>query len=471
MGSNTSKDGAKAGSRRPSASNIHSSNSNNSSSTNSSSNGLAQRSQQQPIPAGAQPSASSSSNAADIHSNGSTLLSTSAASSLKSMSPTASAGPLPIQTTSSSSLQPTTAANMEALSPNSQYLSGRLPPQSEKELDDIISRLIDSRNQKLKPNFLTLIKQNEILFICHKAREIFLDQPVLLELNPPVNIVGDTHGQYEDLLRIFDMTGYPPASNYLFLGDYVDRGKQSLETIMLLLCYKIKYPENFFILRGNHECASVNRVYGFYDECKRRATMKIWKVFTDAFNCMPLAAVVAGKVTWDISQIMHSIVANTYIFMQIFCVHGGLSPSLNTMDDIRNVSRPLDVPDFGLVNDLLWSDPSEIAAEWEDNERGVSYCFGKAIVTEFLAKHDFDLVCRAHMVVEEGYEFFNDRTLVTIFSAPNYCGEFDNKGGVMAVNDDLLCAFEILQPLNLSKATIKSKRRSSPPLGPIKTVN
>ena len=87
---------------------------------------------------------------------------------------------------------------------------------------------------------------------------------------------------------------------------------------------------------------------------------------------------------------------------QIFCVHGGLSPSLNTMDDIRNVSRPSDIPDYGLMNDLLWSDPSDIAAEWEDNERGVSYCFGKAIVTEFLAKHDFDLVCRAHMVVEEG---------------------------------------------------------------------
>ncbi|TPX52787.1 hypothetical protein SeMB42_g01178 [Synchytrium endobioticum] len=213
--------------------------------------------------------------------------------------------------------------------------------------------------------------------------QILSKTPADSELSPS----GDIHGQYEDLLRIFDMTGYPPASNYLFLGDYVDRGKQSLETILLLLCYKVKYPENFFILRGNHESASVNRVYGFYDECKRRANLKIWKVFTDVFNCMPLAGVVAGK---------------------IFCVHGGLSPKLNTMDDIR-----------------------KIAPEWEDNERGVSYCFGKAIVTEFLAKHDFDLVCRAHMVVEEGYEFFNDRTLVTIFSAPNYCGEFDNKGGVM----------------------------------------
>ncbi|KAI9099416.1 Metallo-dependent phosphatase [Phlyctochytrium arcticum] len=282
---------------------------------------------------------------------------------------------------------------------------GRLVRKEKYDLDDIISRLLDARNSKVSKNLC--LKNSEVVSICHKAREVFLSQPVLLELLPPVNIVGDIHGQFHDLLRIFDLCGYPPNTNYLFLGDYVDRGKQSLETILLLLCYKIKYPENFFILRGNHECASVNRVYGFYDECKRRCSLKIWRLFTDVFNCLPIAALVAGK---------------------IFCVHGGLSPSLHSMDDIRAVTRPSDVPDFGLLNDLLWSDPSDLANDWEDNERGVSYCFSKSIVSEFLARHDLDLVCRAHMVVEEGYEFFNNRTLVTVFSAPNYCGEFDNKG-------------------------------------------
>lgn len=293
------------------------------------------------------------------------------------------------------------------------------------DIDDMIQRLLDVGYTGKVSKSLCL-KNVEIASICHAAREVFLSQPTLIELSPPVKIVGDVHGQYSDLIRLFEMCGFPPAANYLFLGDYVDRGKQSLETILLLLCYKIKYPENFFLLRGNHECANVTRgmppqtcasslwlinlllfysrpcvVYGFYDECKRRCNIKTWKSFIDVFNCLPIAAIVASK---------------------IFCVHGGLSPSLQSMEDIKALQRPTDVPDYGLLNDLLWSDPSDTAVDWEDNERGVSYCFGKAIINDFLVRYDMDLICRAHMVVEDGYEFWNDRTLVTVFSAPNYCG-------------------------------------------------
>lgn len=293
-------------------------------------------------------------------------------------------------------------------------------------IDETIQKLLDAGYSAKKTRSVAL-KNSEITQICQLARDIFLSQPSLLELSPPVKIVGDVHGQYADLLRLFTKCGFPPSSNYLFLGDYVDRGKQSLETILLLLCYKIKYPENFFLLRGNHECANVTRVYGFYDECKRRCNIKIWKTFIDTFNALPLAAIVAGK---------------------IFCVHGGLSPVLNSMDEIRHVSRPTDVPDFGLINDLLWSDPTDSPNEWEDNERGVSYCYNKVAINKFLNKFGFDLVCRAHMVVEDGYEFFNDRSLVTVFSAPNYCGEFDNWGAVMSVSEGLLCSFELLEPLD-----------------------
>ncbi|KAL3579941.1 hypothetical protein D5086_017776 [Populus alba] len=223
----------------------------------------------------------------------------------------------------------------------------------------------------------------------------------------PLQFPGDIHGQYSDLLRLFEYGGFPPSANYLFLGDYVDRGKQSLETICLLLAYKIKYPENFFLLRGNHESASINRIYGFYDECKRRFNVKLWKTFTDCFNCLPVAALIDGK---------------------ILCMHGGLSPDLTNLDQIRNLPRPTDVPDSGLLCDLLWSDPDKDIKGWGMNDRGVSYTYGP------------------DKVVEDGYEFFAERQLVTIFSAPNYCGEFDNAGAVMSVDETLMCSFQILKP-------------------------
>jgi serine/threonine-protein phosphatase PP1 catalytic subunit len=306
------------------------------------------------------------------------------------------------------------------------------------DLDDFIKRLLDA-GYAGKVTKSVCLKNAEIVALCQRARQVFLSQPALLELDAPVKVVGDVHGQYTDLIRMFEMCGFPPSANYLFLGDYVDRGKQSLETMLLLLCYKVKFPENFFLLRGNHECANVTRVYGFYDECKRRCNVKIWKTFVDCFNTLPIASIVAGK---------------------IFCVHGGLSPALSQMDDIRNIARPTDVPDYGLLNDLLWSDPAEMDQDWEANERGVSYCFGKRVITNFLADNDFDLICRAHMVVEDGYEFFNDRVLVTVFSAPNYCGEFDNWGAVMSVSSELLCSFELLKPLDSSalKSHIKKSR-------------
>lgn len=290
------------------------------------------------------------------------------------------------------------------------------------EVGGLIERLLERRNKKGK--HIQLVEP-EIRRLCIVAKQVFLAQPNLLELEAPINICGDIHGQYPDLLRIFESGGFPPDSNYLFLGDYVDRGKQSIETICLLLAYKIKFPENFFLLRGNHECASINRIYGFYDECKRRFSVRLWKIFTDCFNCLPVAAVIDDK---------------------IICMHGGLSPELVNLDQIRVLERPMDVPDQGLLCDLLWADPDREIKGWGENDRGVSYTFGADKVAEFLRKHDLDLICRAHQVVEDGYEFFADRQLVTIFSAPNYCGEFDNAGALMNVDPSLLCSFQIVRP-------------------------
>ncbi|KAH7658253.1 Protein-serine/threonine phosphatase protein [Dioscorea alata] len=293
-------------------------------------------------------------------------------------------------------------------------------------LDGIIARLIAPKAAAGKGSKQVQLSEPEVRQLCVSSKEIFLSEPNLLQIEAPVKICGDIHGQYSDLLRLFEYGGLPPNAKYLFLGDYVDRGKHSIETICLLLAYKIKYPDNLFLLRGNHECASINRIYGFYDECKRRFNVRLWKVFTDCFNCLPVAALVDEK---------------------ILCMHGGLSPNLKDFNQIREIARPVDVPDEGLLCDLLWSDPEKDFEGWGENERGVSYTFGCDVVVEFLQKHDLDLICRAHQVVEDGYEFFADRQLVTIFSAPNYCGEFDNAGAMMSVDEELTCSFQILKPI------------------------
>jgi len=290
------------------------------------------------------------------------------------------------------------------------------------DVDRIIERLVNVRSKR--PGTEVSLSEHDVDTLCQKSRFIFMEQPMFLELEPPIKVVGDIHGQYYDLLRLFEYGGYPPESNYLFLGDYVDRGKQSIESICLLLAYKIKYPENFFILRGNHECASINRIYGFYDECKRRYSVRLWKRYTDCFNCLPVASIIADK---------------------IFCMHGGLSPELRSFEQIRKLARPTGVPDTGLLCDLLWSDPEQIVG-WGESDRGVSYIFGPDVVDSFCKIFNVDLVCRAHQVVEDGYEFFAGRRLVTIFSAPNYCGEFDNCGSMMSIDENLKCAFTMLKP-------------------------
>lgn len=277
------------------------------------------------------------------------------------------------------------------------------------DVDDLIRRLRSAGKQSQSHNPTqgnnqahaklpsARLEEAEVFALCAQARSLFLQQPVLLELEAPLKICGDIHGQFSDLLRLFDSAGDPAHRNYLFLGDYVDRGRQGLEVICLLLAYKLKYPENFFMLRGNHECSSISRIYGFYDECKRRFSVKLWRTFCDLFNCMPFAAIIDEK---------------------IFCIHGGLSPELESLEQISDIGRPADVPDHGLLCDFLWSDPDSDVQHWGENDRGVSWTYGEAIVADFCHTYDFDLIVRAHQVVENGYEFFAGRKLVTVFSAP-----------------------------------------------------
>lgn len=221
---------------------------------------------------------------------------------------------------------------------------------------------------------------------------------MLLVLEAPIVIGTDIHGQYYDLLRFFKDVGPPPNANYLFLGDYVDRGHQSIETVCLLFAYKIKYPKNIYLLRGNHECQNISRVFGFYDECRRRYSMKLWRTFVNLFNHLPVAALIENK---------------------ILCMHGGLSPELNQLEQISSLRRPQDIPEKGLLCDLLWSDPAKepqysqsIASTqpqsptlsvmtrsmggWGPNDRGISYVFSEKVVKDFTQKHNLDLIVRGH---------------------------------------------------------------------------
>ena len=291
-------------------------------------------------------------------------------------------------------------------------------------INEIKARLLSVRG--CKPGKTVDLLEDEIKYLIETSLSIIKTESMLVELEAPLRVCGDIHGQYYDLLRIFEHCGYPGDHNYLFLGDYVDRGKQSLETICLLLVYKIEFPNKVHLLRGNHESSVTNRIYGFYDECKRRYNIKLWRSFTELFNYLPVAALIDER---------------------IFCMHGGLSPEINNIKTIRNFNRPTDIPDTGALCDLLWSDPDKDVDEFEENDRGVSYIFGEKVVTEFNKKNDIDLIIRAHQVVDDGYEFFANRQLITIFSAPNYCGEFDNSAGIMIIDEDLTCSLKVLRPV------------------------
>jgi len=312
------------------------------------------------------------------------------------------------------------------------------------DVDRIIDELTNAKQQH--PGQHSTLSEADVRQLILTAREIIASEPTLLHLRAPIKLVGDIHAQFYDLLRIFEFGGTPPDQAYLFLGDYVDRGPNGIDCLALLLAYKIKYPNKIYLLRGNHESAGINRLYGFSDECNRRFNPKVWKQFNELFDYLPLAAVIDDVC---------------------FAIHGGLSPALDSLDQIANITRPATIPDAGLLCDLLWSDPDAKLSGWGDNERGVSFTFGPDSVNSFLKKNNLELMVRAHQVVEDGFEFLGgQRQLVTLFSAPNYCGEFDNAGAMMSLDSNLQASFQVLKP-EASKVAWRHRDTSpgTPPLG------
>lgn len=247
------------------------------------------------------------------------------------------------------------------------------------------------------------IKESEVKTLCAKAREILVEESNVQHVDAPVTICGDIHGQFFDLKELFNVGGECPDTNYLFMGDFVDRGFYSVETFLLLLALKVRYPDRITLIRGNHESRQITQVYGFYDECLRKyGSVNVWRYCTEVFDYLSLSALIEEK---------------------IFCVHGGLSPSITTLDQIRTIDRKQEIPHDGSMCDLMWSDPEDIDG-WGLSPRGAGYLFGGDITLQFNQTNKIDLIARAHQLVMEGYKYMFNEQLVTVRPTPTRSAPF-----------------------------------------------
>ena len=271
-----------------------------------------------------------------------------------------------------------------------------------------------------------MLEENEFKRLCVDVKAILFEESNVPSIDAPVIVCGDIHGQFYDLMKLFEIGGTLPDSKYIFLGDYVDRGQYSLEVFTLLMLYKVLYPDRITLIRGNHECRQVTRVYGFYEECMQKyGTANVWKMCTEVFDLLNVSALIGGK---------------------IFCVHGGLSPFVRTIDHIRcSVKRNQEIPHDGAFCDLVWSDPDDGQEGMNPSMRGAGYIFGRKPVEEFNRINNIDLIARAHQLVMQGYEYHFDKKLVTVWSAPNYCGRCNNIASIMKVDTNLTQDFTLFE--------------------------
>lgn len=266
-----------------------------------------------------------------------------------------------------------------------------------------------------------------------------MEESNIQQLFPPVTICGDIHGQLHDLITLFDTGGKCPGTQYLFLGDFVDRGFYSVESLLLLLSLKIRYPDRITLIRGNHESRQITTVYGFYDECLRKyGNANVWRYCCEVFDYVSLGALVGGKGG-------------------VFCVHGGLSPDIDTIDEIRTLDRKQEVPHEGAMCDLLWSDPDEFSS-WGVSPRGAGYLFGENETRKFCCKNDVSLIARAHQLVMEGYREMFNGSLVTVWSAPNYCYRCGNVASILSIDDDLGRNYKVFEAVNQEVGKLQNKK-------------
>ncbi|KAL4460392.1 hypothetical protein ABPG74_000143 [Tetrahymena malaccensis] len=259
-----------------------------------------------------------------------------------------------------------------------------------------------------------LLRENDIKILCARAREISVEESNVQRIDCPVTICGDIHGQFYDLLELFKVGGNCPDVNYLFLGDYVNRGHHSIESILLLYALKVKYPDRITLLRGNHESRVVTQVFGLYDECLRKyGSLNVWRYITETFEYLTLSALIDDK---------------------IFCAHGGIASEIKNLDDIRCLDRVKEIPSQGEMCELLWNDPDEENNGFKENQRGTGKTFGQDVFKSFMHQNNLNKLVRAHQLVMEGYrQIWDNSSCATVWSAPNYCYRCGNLASLMEI--------------------------------------
>ena len=273
------------------------------------------------------------------------------------------------------------------------------------------------------------ISKADLLIIFNQVAEVFRKERNLLELKYPVTVVGDIHGQFYDLVKLLDLAGDVSSNKYLFLGDYVDRGSFSIEVLLVLYSLKLNYPSNIFMIRGNHECRQMTTFFNFRAECLYKYDLEVYEVACATFDVLPLACTINKK---------------------FLALHGGISPELITLDDLTRVNRFNEPPRQGLFCDVLWSDPiandtGSSPEKYKSNEvRGCSYFFSSTAANTFLKRNKLLTIIRAHEAQLEGYKMHTWNgpgefpVVITIFSAPNYCDVYNNKGAIIKFDDNNL---------------------------------
>ena len=307
------------------------------------------------------------------------------------------------------------------------------PPCARLSVEDVYERRTGKpRPEVLKDHFVKegRIEEACALRIINEGCALLKQEKTMLDIEAPVTVCGDIHGQFYDLMKLFEVGGPPATTKYLFLGDYVDRGYFSIECVLYLWALKICYPTTLFLLRGNHECRHLTEYFTFKQECKIKYSERVYEACMESFDALPLAALMN---------------------QQFLCVHGGLSPEIHTLDDIKKLDRFKEPPAFGPMCDLLWSDPLEDFGNEKNSEqfthnsvRGCSYFYSYAACCDFLQHNNLLSIIRAHEAQDAGYRMYRKSqatgfpSLITIFSAPNYLDVYNNKAAILKYENNVM---------------------------------